>query len=101
GEEFLEHDGVAHGQTLYVESVHVPLLVRLPGGRAGGRSIDTLAQHVDILPTVLDAVGLPPRAGLPGASLVRASGPEVETYSSLRLGRFALDALTGDRWKVV
>jgi arylsulfatase A-like enzyme len=101
GEEFLEHGGVAHGQTLYVESLHVPLLVRLPGGRAGGRSVDRLAQHVDVVPTVLDALGLPPRPELSGSSLLRNAGPGIEACSSLRLGPFALDSLTGDGWKVV
>jgi arylsulfatase A-like enzyme len=92
---------VAHGQTLYRESLHVPLLVRLPGGRSGGRRIDTLAQHADILPTILDVTGVAAPAGLAGSSLVRARPASVEAHASLALGPFALDALIGDRWKVV
>ena len=101
GEEFLEHGGVAHGQTLYAESVHVPLVVRLPGGRDGDRSSETLAQHVDDVPTVLDVAGIAAPPGLAGVSLVGAPAPTVEAYAALSLGPFALDALVGDGWKVI
>ncbi|MEW6072758.1 MAG: sulfatase [Planctomycetota bacterium] len=35
---------------------HVPLLVRLPGGRNGGRRVGTPVQLVDLYPTILDFV---------------------------------------------
>ena len=101
GEEFLEHGGVAHGQTLYAESLHVPLVVRLPGARDGGRTSEALAQHVDIVPTVLDVAGIAAPPGLAGVSLVRTPAPATEAYAALSLGPFALDALIGDRWKVI
>jgi arylsulfatase A-like enzyme len=100
GEEFLEHGGVAHGQTLYAESLHVPLVVRLPGARDGA-SRHALAQHVDIVPTILDVAGIAPPPGLAGVSLLDAPGPAAEAYAALTLGPFALDALIGDGWKVI
>jgi arylsulfatase A-like enzyme len=100
GEEFLEHGGVAHGQTLYAESLHVPLVVRLPGARDGASS-EALAQHVDIVPTILDVAGVAPPPGLAGVSLLGAPKPAAEAYAALSLGPFALDALIGDGWKVI
>jgi arylsulfatase A-like enzyme len=43
---------------LYSEMLRVPFLVRLPGGRAGGRRSHALVQFQDVLPTILDVVGL-------------------------------------------
>jgi arylsulfatase A-like enzyme len=47
-----------HGAGHYEENLRVPFLVKLPaGGPAGSR--DLLVRHVDILPTVLAAAGVP------------------------------------------
>ncbi|MEM9555163.1 MAG: sulfatase [Acidobacteriota bacterium] len=72
GEEFLEHGGWEHGKTLYEEQLRVPLVIKLPGAEAAGLRIDGRADHVDLLPTVLDVVGLEPPAGLDGQSLLPA-----------------------------
>ncbi|HLY37740.1 MAG TPA: sulfatase, partial [Candidatus Binatia bacterium] len=101
GEEFLEHGGVAHGQTLYAETLDVPLLVRLPKARDGGTVVDALARQVDILPTILDVAGVPAPPGLSGSSLFRPRVGAVEAHASLRLAGRAIDALVGDGWKVV
>ena len=34
GEQFMEHGDTSHGKSLYQEEIHVPLMVRMPGGRA-------------------------------------------------------------------
>jgi arylsulfatase A-like enzyme len=39
------------------ESYHVPLIVRVPG-QAAGRRVDAFTEHVDVMPTVLEAMGL-------------------------------------------
>jgi choline-sulfatase len=67
GEEFGEHGGQWHGD-LYPEDLRVPLLVHLPGA-AGGR-IDAPVRLIDVAPTLLDALGLPPPAEMDGDSLV-------------------------------
>ena len=56
GEEFGEHGGKIHAYTCYEESVHVPLLLRIPG--AAARRVDQPVALVDVVPTVLDALGL-------------------------------------------
>ncbi len=57
GEEFYEHGGWAHNHSMYGELLHVPLLVKFPGGEHQGRTIKETVGVIDILPTVLAAVG--------------------------------------------
>jgi arylsulfatase A-like enzyme len=68
GEEFLEHGGWTHSRTLYQELLHVPLLLRLPEGRA--RRVRDPVSLLDVAPTVLDAFGLPAPPSFQGRSLL-------------------------------
>ncbi len=68
GEEFYDHGGWTHGKTLYSEQLDIPLIVKLPGTSAGQR-ISQVVQHVDILPTILEFVGLEEPGGIQGKSL--------------------------------
>jgi len=73
GEGLGEHGEETHGLFAYESTLRVPLIVSevVPGGReVAGVTIDSAARHVDLLPTVLDAVGAPPGEGLPGSSLL-------------------------------
>jgi len=72
GEEFFEHGRWEHGNALHEESLAIPLLLRDPG-LAGGRRVARLARQVDVLPTMLDAAGLQPPAGVEGESLLPAA----------------------------
>lgn len=67
GELLGEWDMYMHGRTLYEELVHVPLLMRPPGG--GGRVVDQAVSLIDVAPTVLDLAGLEPPAAFRGRSL--------------------------------
>ncbi len=69
GDEFYEHGKTAHDRTLYQEILHVPLLLWWPNRLPAGRRVDTLTSLVDIMPTVLDYLGLPWEGPLQGASL--------------------------------
>jgi arylsulfatase A-like enzyme len=81
GEEFLDHGGWGHGHTLYRELLHVPLLVKLPAGNRARRRVTDVVQQVDVLPSLLEAVGatVPPGAG---ASLLRSMRGEVGVRAS-------------------
>jgi arylsulfatase A-like enzyme len=68
GEAFLEHGLVEHGGRLHEEVVHVPLLVAGPGIPAGRRVAAPVA-HVDLLPTVLELLGIPVPEWAQGRSL--------------------------------
>jgi choline-sulfatase len=70
GEELLEHGGWEHGATLYQELVHVPLLLKLPGGAGAGRRIGETVRQIDVLPTVLDVLGVKVPPDTQGRSLL-------------------------------
>jgi arylsulfatase A-like enzyme len=57
GEEFEEHGGTIHSRTCYVESVHVPLIVRMPG--FGPQRIQSRVELTDLVPTLLEATSTP------------------------------------------
>lgn len=63
GEHLGEHDLWFTHTLPYQETLHVPLLVKLPRGRAAGRVIDTPVSTLDILPTLLDWLDLPAAEG--------------------------------------
>jgi arylsulfatase A-like enzyme/Flp pilus assembly protein TadD len=70
GESLGDHGEGAHAYFIYGSTTHVPLIVRTPWGLSG-RSRGQVST-VDIMPTVLDLVGLPPQEGIDGRSLARA-----------------------------
>jgi arylsulfatase A-like enzyme/Tfp pilus assembly protein PilF len=75
GEGLGEHGELTHGLFAYESTLRVPLLMAVEGGGApsAGASrpavADAPARHVDIVPTILDMLGLPVPAVLPGHSL--------------------------------
>ena len=72
GEAHGEHNESTHGSYCYQTTMHVPLLLRYPGGEGGGRVSEELASVVDVHPTLAEALGLRPAdvpGGLDGRSL--------------------------------
>jgi arylsulfatase A-like enzyme len=74
GEELLEHGGWNHGATLFEEQLHVPLLVRPPGGTAGPRRIDGFVTLLDLMPTLVDLAQLEAPPGLQGRPIPSLTG---------------------------
>lgn len=68
GEGFGEHGTMHHGRRLYDELLRVPLFVRAPGWPRG-KVVRGSCSVLDVLPTLLDLVGLPPMADVAGRSL--------------------------------
>ncbi len=90
GEAFHDHGRWGRGNTLYQEQIAVPLIVKLPGQVGAGRTVDDLAQHVDIMPSILDLLGVPIPDVVQGRSLwpTVASGrvdPHTTSTSYLKL----------------
>jgi lipoteichoic acid synthase len=80
GEAFLEHEGnFAHSLFLYEENVRVPLLIAAPGLTRGTRRAPQLASAVDVAPTIVDLLGLPPSALHEGRSLLDPA-PRLVTF---------------------
>lgn len=70
GEAFGEHGERHHGIFLYDETIHVPLLFKLPGRTAPGKIKDRVGL-VDVAPTVLQIAHLPVPPAMQGKSLLR------------------------------
>lgn len=101
GEEFLDHGHWAHGRTLYSEQLHIPLLVKLPGQIAGGKRVTSVAQHIDLVPTILATAGVEVPSEVEGTSLIpHIRGPvrkQVEPASrTVVLGNLNLDRIEID-----
>jgi arylsulfatase A-like enzyme/uncharacterized membrane protein YbhN (UPF0104 family) len=73
GEELFDHGGFWHGTTLYDEQIHVPLFVRLPGGRRAGTTVRHWVQSIDLMPTLLREQHVDVPAGVQGGDLFEGS----------------------------
>ncbi len=75
GEALGDHGEETHGLFAYESTLRVPLILAEEGARAArpaGEVSDVPARHVDLLPTIMDAVGQASPAGLPGRTLLPA-----------------------------
>jgi len=70
GEAFGEHGERTHGIFLYDETIHVPLLFKLPHERFAGERISRQTGLVDVMPTILKLAGLQPPSAVQGESLL-------------------------------
>ena len=105
GEEFLEHGGFLHN-SLFQEILHVPLIFRFPEGLAlpTGLRIQTIVRLVDVLPTLLEVMGLPAPEHLQGHSLMPLIGegeaPTRPVFSQWLAGGRIVALRDGD-WKYI
>jgi arylsulfatase A-like enzyme len=68
GDAFMEHGFLAHSNTPYDELIRVPLIVKLPHAAHAGLRVAEPVGLVDVMPTLLDAVGAQPVDGVDGVS---------------------------------
>jgi arylsulfatase A-like enzyme len=83
GEEFLDHGRWLHGRTLFDELIHVPLVVKLPGNRGAGTRVAGQVQGMDVVPTVLRAMGVPLTPDLGGQPLQRMLAGEEKPRAAI------------------
>ncbi len=105
GEEFWDHGGFEHGHSHHSEILHVPLIVRRPGGPSGVRT--ERVRQIDIAPAILAYAGLPAPSAMPGRVLdgrgapcaVAAGGLASGPLLSIRCddGTLILDTASGAR----
>jgi arylsulfatase A-like enzyme/Flp pilus assembly protein TadD len=84
GEALGEHGEDTHGFFLYDETIHVPLVIKLPGAgpresASASERIDSRVELVDVLPTILQAVGISIPNQVQGDSLLGLMRPAPET----------------------
>jgi arylsulfatase A-like enzyme/Flp pilus assembly protein TadD len=112
GEALGDHGEESHGLFAYESTLRVPLIVADLGGprTGGGETSHVSARHVDILPTILDAVGQPVPGDLAGLSLLpaaarRASSSRPSYFeamsSMLNRGWAPLSGVIADRDKYI
>jgi arylsulfatase A-like enzyme len=70
GEAFGEHDGEGHARNVYGEVTQTPLILSFPFRLEPGVVVQARSENVDLWPTVLDLLGLPPLPDPDGRSLV-------------------------------
>jgi arylsulfatase A-like enzyme len=69
GEHFGDHQLLFHGNSLYTQLIHVPLLLRLPEGTSAGVRVNYWISLQDLPATILDIVGTKGQNILPGQTL--------------------------------
>jgi arylsulfatase A-like enzyme len=82
GDQFGEYQKMGHGKSLHGSVLHVPMAFRWPGVIPPGAS-DAVVQLVDLMPTLLDLMGLPVPDGLDGRSLAPILRGEAEELPAL------------------
>jgi arylsulfatase A-like enzyme len=70
GEAFREHGMEGHARNLYSEVIQVPFVISLPFVLQPGIVVEERVSNIDLWPTILDLVGLPPLENPDGRSLV-------------------------------
>jgi hypothetical protein len=114
GEELLDHGFVGHASTmrsatLYDEVIHIPLIFGLGSHLPEGREIYEQVQQIDVMPTILDIVGIPLPAGIQGRSLApmifsaaEDSGSSMPVFAETVYGGYqATEEMARTRWRCV
>ena len=86
GQSLGEHGLTGHTHVLYEQTLHVPLIVRFPGGAHGGTRVASLTRSVDLMPTILSFLGVRTEVAFNGVDLLPAAiggaPPEIrESYA--------------------
>ena len=80
GEAFMEHGFQGHNTTLFDEMLHVPLMIRLPGGEVlSGTDTERLASLLDVVPTILGYLGEKPAPEVDGVDLFHTRVTDTRT----------------------
>ncbi len=111
GEGLWEHGEELHTVFIYDSTLSVPLIFRCPGRVPPGRVVKAQVRTIDIAPTILDLVDLPPKPDAQGISLrplISGEGEELELAAygeslepMVRFGYSALRCLRVGGWKYI
>ncbi|MFI5179737.1 MAG: sulfatase, partial [Vicinamibacterales bacterium] len=104
GESLGEHGELTHGLFAYDATLAVPLILYAPSMTA--RTVEAPVSHTDLLPTILDLLGLGLPAPVDGWSLVRVPAADRPLYfeamdASLTRGWAPLRGVVQDGWKYI
>jgi arylsulfatase A-like enzyme len=101
GEAFYEHDQPTHGSALYEEQIRSLLMIKLPGRAA--RIVEQPVSHLDIVPSLLDYLDLPPHGNFQGSSEIfePAYTANGRPFLFSIQGITSEDGVLQDEWKYV
>ena len=101
GEAFYEHGVPTHGTMLLEEQIRTAALVRLPG--ASARVVTEPVSVLDLVPAVVDFLGLPPHGNFQGRDHILATDYSAKGRPLLFTiqGITQEDALLLDEWKLL
>jgi len=112
GEGLGRHGESTHSIFIYNTTLHVPFIVRLPGASLGCQLLQTVAGLEDVMPTILDSLGIPIPKTVQGESLKplilgQEADPReryafmMSNFSYLQYGWSQLAGIAGDRYKLI
>jgi arylsulfatase A-like enzyme len=107
GEEFMEHGDWGHRPKIFRELTHVPLIVHFPEDDHAGTVVESPVELLDVAPTILEWLELPPPSDWRGQSLMpfvqgRANPtPNRPIYSEVANERFAIRGVRRGDWLLV
>ena len=108
GEGLNQHGEDEHGIFLYMEDIHVPLMLKLPHGQRAKSTVDVPVQLVDVFPTIASIAGASAAAAnRKGRSLLEVAGaPARRVYSEtlyprIHLGWSDLRSVVDDRFHLI
>jgi len=79
GESLGAHGEDEHGIFLYDETIHVPLLMKVPQNQFAGKRVSSRVRTIDIAPTLLELAGIPVPSQMQGQSLLRMAKTSTAT----------------------
>jgi choline-sulfatase len=104
GESLGAHGEDTHGIFLYEETIHVPLLIKLPQNQSAGKKVHARVGLVDVGPTVLEVAGVPVPSQIQGRSLLRIAKANVNSdqaaYSMSEFPQRAFGWSALESWRV-
>ncbi len=100
GEAFYEHGFGAHGSQLFDEVTHVPLIIHVP---SRAPALDSLpASSIDVMPTILGILNLPPHPAYQGVDLAQRTGRSDRPLFTLTQTAMADEvSVEQDQWKLL
>lgn len=106
GEGLGEHSTYGHIVHLYDELLHVPLVIKLPSTLPGREPLQAgnkrLVRLIDVVPTLLDLVDLPPLPDQQGVSMLDAEAPRVLVAQTQRAnGTHELFCARDEQYKLI
>lgn len=111
GEEIRDHGQMGHGLALFDELIRAPLSIHYPPLFPPGTEVEEVVEEVDLAPTLLEALHVPPMQNIEGLSLLDlfsdrpvrrrpfyAVAASTKHTRAIRVGRWKLIVDKDDGW---